>query len=143
MDFTLDKSKTKILKIIIGVFTAVWTIIFAWCLWVLFSFSKEAFTEPATFFPVILAFAIYLNAFRFFKMVKDNNGTVSVIQLKMWFMWVARGGFVSGLYLAIYARSVWEIIFFSIAFLATFFCNHYLKKAIDIERQSKSNVVKR
>ena len=138
MDFTLDKSKTKILKIIIGVFTAIWSIIFTWCLWVLFSFSKEAFTEPATFFPVILAFAIYMNAFRFFKMVKDNNGSISINQLKVWSMLFVRGIFASCLYLAIYAMNIFGIIFFSLTFLATFFCNHYLKKAIDIERQNRS-----
>lgn len=142
MNFTLDKSKVKILKIIIGVFTAVWTIIFSWCLWVLF-FSKEAFTEPAVFFPVILAFAIYMNSFRFFKMVKDNNGWISINQLKVWAMLFVRGIFASCLYLAIYAMNIFGIIFFSLTYLATFFCNHYLIKAIDIERQRKSKLEKR
>lgn len=37
MKFTLDKSKAKILEIIIDGFTAVWTIIFIPCLWIIFS----------------------------------------------------------------------------------------------------------
>ena len=91
MNFMLDNSKTKILKIIIGVFVAVWTIIFIPCLWIIF--STDEYEHLGSIFTIILGLIIYLNAFRFFKMVKDNDGTITELQLKIWLMLLASGVF--------------------------------------------------
>lgn len=128
MNFTLDKSKTKILKIIIGVFTAVWTIIFIPCLWIIF-FTDE-YKHPGSIFPIILGLAIYLNAFRFFKMAKDNDGTINALQLKIWLMLFVRGVFVSCLYASIVGKSILNIILFSLMFIGSLYCEYVLKKQI-------------
>lgn len=124
MDFTLDKSTTKILKRIVGGLTAVWTIVFIWCLWV--SFLRRAFTDPASFFPVLFAFAIYTSTFRFFKILKDNDDSISIDKLKMWLMWTSYGVYASWLYLAISTMNIFGVVFFSLLiFLTPFFFKRY------------------
>ena len=112
MNFMLDNSKTKILKIIIGVFVAVWTIIFIPCLWIIF--STDEYKHPGSIFTIILGLVIYLNAFRFFKMVKDNDGTITALQLKIWPILFVRGVFASSLYVFIVVKSILYIIVFSL-----------------------------
>lgn len=126
MNFTLDKSKTKILKIIIGVFTAIWTIIFIPCLWIIF-FTDE-YKHPGSIFPIILGLAIYLNAFRFFKMAKDNGGTINALQLKIWLILFVRGVFVSCLYVFIVGKSILYTIVFSLMYIGSLYCEYVLKK---------------
>lgn len=126
MKFTLDKSKTKILEIIIGGFTAVWTIIFIPCLWIIF--STDEYKHPVSIFPIILGMAIYLNAFRFFKMVKDNDGTINAMQLKIWLLLFVRGVFVSCLYVFIVGKSILYTIVFSLMYIGSLYCEYVLKK---------------
>lgn len=124
MDFTLDKSTTQILKRIIGVFTAVFTIVFIWYL--LASFLRKDFTEPASFFPFIFALAIYTSAFRFFKILKDNDDSISIDKLKMWLTWTSYGVYASWLYLAISIMNIFWVVFFSLLiFLTPFFFKRY------------------
>ena len=126
MKFTLDKSKTKILEIIIGGFTAVWTIIFIPCLWIIF--STDEYKHPVSIFPIILGMVIYLNAFRFFKMVKDNDGTINAMQLKIWLMLFVRGVFASCLYVFIIVKSILYTIVFSLMYIGSLYCEYVLKK---------------
>ena len=127
MKFTLDKSKTKILEIIIGGFTAVWTIIFIPCLWIIF--STDEYKHPVSIFPIILGMVIYLlNAFRFFKMVKDNDGTINAMQLKIWLLLFVRGVFVSCLYVFIVGKSILYTIVFSLMYIGSLYCEYVLKK---------------
>ena len=126
MNFMLDNSKTKILKIIIGVFVAVWTIIFIPCLWIIF--STDEYKHPGSIFTIILGLVIYLNAFRFFKMVKDNDGTITALQLKIWLMLFVRGVFASCLNVFIVVKSILYIIVFSLMYIGSLFCEYVLKK---------------
>ena len=126
MNFMLDNSKTKILKIIIGVFVAVWTIIFIPCLWIIF--STDEYEHLGSIFTIILGLIIYLNAFRFFKMVKDNDGTITALQLKIWLMLFVRGVFASCLYVFIVVKSILYIIVFSLMYIGSLFCEYVLKK---------------
>ncbi len=126
MKFTLDKSKTKILEIIIGGFTAVWTIIFIPCLWIIF--STDEYKHPVSIFPIILGMVIYLNPFRFFKMVKDNDGTINAMQLKIWLLLFVRGVFVSCLYVFIVGKSILYTIVFSLMYIGSLYCEYVLKK---------------
>lgn len=125
MNFELDKPKTKILKIIIGIFTALWTFIFIPCLWIIF-FTK-AYEHPGSIFPIIFGLAIYINAFRFFKIAKENNDIIDTTQFKIWLMLLARGIFVSCLYASIVGKSVlYSIVFFSM-YAGSCYCEYLLK----------------
>lgn len=126
MNFTLDKFKIKTLKKIIGIFTVVWTVIFIPCLWIIF-FTDE-YKNPVSIFPIILGLAIYLNAFRFFRMVKNNDETINALQLKIWLLLFVRGIFVSCLYVFIVGKSILYTIVFSLMFIGSLYCEYVLKK---------------
>ena len=131
----LNKSHIKVLKLMLNIWTAIITIL---ALLATFVFvSQGGYNHPFLFFVYIFVISFYINTYRLHRMTYDNDNQISLLQLKVWAMLFVRGIFASCLYLAIYAMNIFGIIFFSLTFLATFFCNHYLKKAIDIEKQFK------
>lgn len=132
MNDLLSKSHTKILKIILSIWAA---IISALTVSTIFVFvSKGGYNHPIVFFACILAITTYMNLYRFFSMVYDNNNQISLLQLKVWSMLFVRGVFVSCVYLSFYVMNIIAIIFFSLAYIATFFCNYYLTKARNSEK---------
>ncbi len=127
MNDLLSKSHIKILKVILSIWTAVVTAVTLST--ILVFVSKGGYNHPIVLFACILAITSYINTYRFFSMVYDNNGQISLLQLKIWSMMFVRGIFVACLYLAIYVQNILGIIFFALTYLGTFFCNHYLIKA--------------
>ena len=133
MNYILSKSHIKMLKIILGIWTAIISAltVSTICVFV----SKGGYNHPIVFFACILAITTYINVYRFFSMVYDNNNQISLLQLKVWSMLFVRGVFVSCVYLSFYAMNILASISFSLAYIATFFCNYYLTKAVNNEKQ--------
>lgn len=127
MNYNLNKSHIKMLKIIINIWASIITIL---ALLAIFVFvSQGGYNHPFLFFVYIFAVSFHINVYRFYKMLYNNNHQINLLQLKIWSMLFTRGVFFSCLYLAFYAKNILGIIFFSLTYLLTFVCNHYLLKA--------------
>lgn len=112
MNDLLSKSHIKILKVILSIWPVVVTAVTLST--TLVFVSKGGYNHPIVLFACILAITSYINTCRFFSMVYDNNRQISLLQLKIWAMMFVRGIFVSCLYLAIYVKNIWGIIFFAL-----------------------------
>lgn len=126
MDCILSDFHIKTLKIIVNIWTAIITILTLSISFV----SQGVYNHPFLFFAYILAITSYINVYRFYKRLYNNNYQISSLQLKIWSMLSVSDIFFSCLYLAFYTTDIfWGIVSFLVAYLATFFCNHYLIKA--------------
>lgn len=132
-NYKLSNSHIKMLKIILSVWTVIITILTL--LMNLVFFSKGGYNHPVLTWSYIFVITTYINVYRFFSMVYDNNNQISLLQLKVWSMLFVRGVFVSYLYLSFYAENILGIISFLVAYLLTFVCNYYLTKAVNNEKQ--------
>lgn len=127
MNYILNKSYIKMLKLLVNLWTVIITIL---TLSISFVFvSQEGYNHPLLFFVYILAITSYINVYRFYKMLYNNNHQINSLQLKIWSMLFVRGIFFSCLYLAFYVKNIFGIISFLVAYLLTFVCNYYLIKA--------------
>lgn len=119
----------KLLKIIINI----WFIIITTLTIVsIFLFGiNDAYSHPIAIFGYILAITSYISIYRFYKMLRDNQNKISLLQFKVWAMLFSRGVSLSCLYLSFYAKNILGITVFGGAYVLTFICNHYLKKAIN------------
>ncbi len=133
MNYTLSKSHVKMLKVVLSIWAVIVTALTLSAIIVFF--SKGAYSHPFTFFVYIFAITSYINIYRFFSMVYDSGNQISLLQFKIWLMIFVRGGFGSLLYLSIYVQNILGIIFFTLTYLGTFFCNYYLTKAVNNEKQ--------
>lgn len=127
MNYILSEAHIKMLKTIINIWTTIITILTILSIFVFG--SKGAYSHPVAFFGYILAITSYINVYRFYRMLYDNQNKISSLQLKVWSMLCSRGVFFSCLYLSFYAKNILGIVSFLVAYLLTFVCNHYLIKA--------------
>ncbi len=127
MNYNLSESHIKLLKILITIWSVIITIL---TLSVSFVFiCKGGYNHPFLLFAYILAITSYINTYRFYRMMHDHNRQINSLQLKVWAMLFVRGIFVACLYLSFYVKNILGITFFLLAYLATFFCNHFIIKA--------------
>ena len=127
MNYILSKAHIKMLKIIVNIWVVIITALTIAASFVFI--SQDGYNHPFLFFEYLLAITSYINIYRFYKMLYDNRNQISSLQLKVWSMLFFRGIFMSLLYLAIYAKNIFGIISFLVAYLLTFVCNYYLIKA--------------
>lgn len=127
MNYNLSESHIKLLKLLITIWSVIITIL---TLSVSFVFiCKGGYNHPFLLFAYILTITSYINTYRFYRMMHDHNRQINSLQLKVWAMLFVRGIFVACLYLSFYVQNILGITFFLLAYLATFFCNHFIIKA--------------
>jgi hypothetical protein len=127
MNYILSKSHIKMLKIIVNIWAVIITALTIAASFVFI--SQGGYNHPFLFFEYLLAITSYINIYRFYKMLYNNNHQISSLQLKIWSMLFFRGVFFSCLYLSFYAKNILGIVVFLVIYLLTFVCNHYLIKA--------------
>lgn len=127
MNYNLSESHIKLLKILVTIWSVIITIL---TLSVSFVFiCKGGYNHPFLLFAYMLVITSYINTYRFYRMMHDHNRQINSLQLKVWAMLFVRGIFVACLYLSFYVQNILGITFFLLAYLATFFCNHFIIKA--------------
>lgn len=128
MNYMLSEAHIKMLKIIIGILTAIITILAIVINFLCISHGVY-YHHPTQMFGNLFAITSCISAYRFYRMLHDNRNQISSLQLKIWSMLFVRAECVPLLYLAIYAKHIFGIITFVVCYILTFICNHYLVKA--------------
>lgn len=132
MNYNLSEAHIKLLKVLVTIWSAIITIL---ALSISFVFiSQGGYNHPSLFFVYILAIISYINAYRFYRMMYGHNRQINSLQLRVWAMLFIIGVFVACLYLSFYVKNILGIIFFLLAYLATFFCNHFIIKVQKSEK---------
>ncbi len=117
----------KIVKICVNIITILWTVVFIFFLYVL-SFTENWYQDLILFWPIILSVVICSSAYKFYKILKNNNGSMSKLQFKVWILTFCLGVFLSYLYAYVIIKCIWGMILFLILAMATIFCLNYIKK---------------
>ena len=126
MNDALDKTLLKILKICVNVFVAAWTVIFIPFLF-LCLFSENWCQYPVLSWPFIHTILICIPFYKFYKLLKSNDDSISKLQAKIWLMETSRNGYLSCLYLSIAAKYTLGMVLFFILTMATIYCLNYIK----------------
>ena len=127
MNDMLDKTLLKILKICVNVIATVWTIVFIFFLYVL-SFTENWYRDPVFFYPIILSAVVYISTYKFYKILKNNNGSISNLQFKVWLLTFCLEVFLAHLYVSVVIKCIFGMILFFILAIATIYCLNYIKK---------------
>lgn len=128
MNDALDKTLLKILKICVNVFIAAWIISFVYFLYFIPFIIEGWYQEPVLSWPFIHTILICIPFYKFYKLLKSNDDSISKLQAKIWLMETSRNGYLSCLYLSIAAKyTLGMVLFFALA-MATIYCLNYIKK---------------
>lgn len=127
MNDAIDKTLLKILKICVNVIVAAWTAIFIPLLF-LCLFSENWCQYPVLSWPFIHSIFIYIPFYKFYKLLKNNNGSISKLQAKIWLLELSRNMYLSLFYLSIAAKYTFGMVLFFALAMATIYCLNYIKK---------------
>ena len=127
MNDALDKTLLKILKICVNVFVAAWIISFAYFLYFISFIIEGWYREPVLSWPFIHTILIFIPFYKFHKLLKNNNDSISKLQVKIWLLEAGRNGYLSCLYLSIAAKYTLGMVLFFILTMATIYCLNYIK----------------
>ena len=125
----LSEKIIKFVKICVNIYTSIMSVLIICCLYRVY-FIDKCYTEPIAYWPFISGFFIYMNVYKFYKILKSNNNSMSKKQLIIWFFNFGLGILSSLFYLSLAIKSIPGIIGYSLYTMAIIWILNYLEKKI-------------